>query len=38
MKQMDANFKDKEILDMPPDLEGVTRPKKDKKQKNSHFW
>ena len=37
MKQMDANFKDKEILDMPPDLEGVTRPEKDKKTKKFTF-
>jgi hypothetical protein len=31
------NFKDKEILDMPPDLEGVTRPDKDKKTKKYTF-
>ena len=29
------NFPDKELLDMPPDMEGVTRPKKDKK---SNLW
>ena len=28
------NFPDKEILDMPPDMEGVTRAKKDSKTKN----
>ena len=27
------NFRDKEILNMPPDLEGITRPEKDKKTK-----
>ena len=31
------NFPDKEILDMPPDMEGVTRPKKDKKTKKFTF-
>ena len=28
------NFPDKELLNMPPDMEGVTRPEKDKKTKN----
>ena len=27
------NFRDKEILEMTPDMEGVTRPIKDKKTK-----
>ena len=27
------NFPDKEMLDMPPDLEGITRPKKKAKTK-----
>ena len=31
------NFKDKEILNMPPDLEGITRPEKDKKTKKFTF-
>ena len=31
------NFRDKEILNMPPDLEGITRPKKDKKTKKFTF-
>ena len=32
-----SNFRDKEILNMPPDLEGVTRPEKDKKTKKFIF-
>ena len=32
-----SNFRDKEILNMPPDLEGVTRPEKDKKTKKFTF-
>ena len=28
------NFPDKEILEMTPNMEGVTRPEKDKKLKN----
>ena len=31
------NFKDKEIIAMPPDMEGVTRPDKDKKTKKFTF-
>ena len=31
------NFPDKEILAMTPDMEGVTRPKKDKKTKKFTF-
>ena len=31
------NFPDKELLDMPPDMEGVTRPQKDKKTKKFTF-
>ena len=31
------NFPDKEILDMPPDMEGVTRAKKDSKTKKYRF-
>ena len=31
------NFRDKEILAMTPDMEGVTRPKKDKKTKKYTF-
>ena len=31
------NFRNKEILNMPPDLEGITRPKKDKKTKKFTF-
>ena len=31
------NFPDKELLDMPPDMEGVTRPEKDKKTKKFTF-
>lgn len=31
------NFRDKEILAMTPDMEGVTRPQKDKKTKNLHL-
>jgi len=31
------NFRDKEILNMPPDLEGITRPEKDKKTKKFTF-
>tara|TARA_R100000353_G_scaffold35577_1_gene28319 strand:+ start:614 stop:835 length:222 start_codon:yes stop_codon:yes gene_type:complete len=31
------NFPDKEILEMTPDMEGVTRPKKDKKTKKFTF-
>ena len=31
------NFPDREILDMTPDMEGVTRPKKDKKTKKFTF-
>lgn len=37
MKPIDANFKDKEILDLPPDLEGVTRAEKDAKTKKFVF-
>ena len=32
-----SNFRDKEILNIPPDLEGVTRPEKDKKTKKFIF-
>ena len=32
-----SNFRDKEILNIPPDLEGVTRPEKDKKTKKFTF-
>jgi len=32
-----SNFRDKEILNMPPDLEGITRPEKDKKTKKFTF-
>ena len=31
------NFRDKDILNMPPDLEGITRPEKDKKTKKFTF-
>lgn len=31
------NFRDKEILNMPPDLEGITRPEKDKRTKKFTF-
>ena len=31
------SFKDKEILESTPDMEGVTRPKKDKKTKKFTF-
>ena len=31
------NFPDKEILDMPPDMEGVTRAKKDSKTRKYTF-
>ena len=31
------NFPDKELLDMTPDMEGVTRPEKDKKTKKYTF-
>jgi len=31
------NFRNKEILNMPPDLEGITRPEKDKKTKKFTF-
>ena len=31
------NFRDKEILNMPPDLEGITRPEKEKKTKKFTF-
>ena len=31
------NFRDKEILAMTPDMEGVTRPEKDKKTKKFTF-
>ena len=31
------NFPDKELLDMTPDMEGVTRPEKDKKTKKFTF-
>ena len=31
------NFPDKEILDMPPDMEGVTRAKKDSKTRKYRF-
>jgi len=31
------NIRDKEILNMPPDLEGITRPEKDKKTKKFIF-
>jgi len=31
------NFRDKEIINMPPDLEGITRPEKDKKTKKFTF-
>ena len=31
------NFPDKELLDMPPDMEGVTRPEKNKKTKKFTF-
>ena len=32
-----SNFRDKEILNTPPDLEGITRPEKDKKTKKFTF-
>jgi len=32
-----SNVRDKEILNMPPDLEGITRPEKDKKTKKFTF-
>ena len=32
-----SNFPDKELLAMPPNMEGVTRPKKDKKTKKFTF-
>ena len=31
------NFRDKELLDMTPDMEGVTRPEKNKKTKKFTF-
>jgi len=31
------NFPDKETLDMPPDMAGITRPEKDKKTKKFTF-
>ena len=31
------NFPDKELLDMTPDMEGVTRPEKDSKTKKFTF-
>ena len=31
------NFPDKELLDMPPDMEGVTRAEKDSKTKKYKF-
>jgi len=31
------NFRDKEIINMPPDLEGITRPQKDEKTKKFTF-
>ena len=31
------NFRDKELLDMTPDMEGVTRPEKNKKTKKYTF-
>ena len=31
------NFRDKEILNMPPDLERITRPEKDKKTRSFDF-
>ena len=31
------NFPDKELLDMPPDMEGVTRAEKDSKTKKFRF-
>ena len=31
------NFRDKELLAMTPDMEGVTRPQKDKKTKKFTF-
>ena len=31
------NFRNKDILNMPPDLEGITRPEKDKKTKKFTF-
>ena len=33
MKKFDSNYKGKRILDLPPDMEGVTRPEKDAKTK-----
>ena len=37
MKKFDSNFKGKRILDLPPDLEGVTRAEKDAKTKKFVF-
>lgn len=31
------NFRDKEIINMPPDIEGITRAEKDKKTKKFTF-
>tara|TARA_B100001093_G_scaffold504219_1_gene559703 strand:- start:176 stop:403 length:228 start_codon:yes stop_codon:yes gene_type:complete len=31
------NFRNKEIVNMPPDLEGITRPQKDEKTKKFTF-
>ena len=36
-KMQSQNFRDKEILAMTPDMEGVTRPLKDKKTKKFTF-
>ena len=37
MKKFDSNYKGKQIFDLPPDMEGVTRPKKDAKTKKFVF-
>ena len=37
MKKFDSNYKEKPIIDLPPDLEGVTRAKKDAKTKKFTF-
>ena len=37
MRHMKANFKDRERLNLPPDLEGITRPEKDAKTEKFVF-
>jgi hypothetical protein len=36
-KKFDSNYKGKKIIDLPPDMEGVTRPDKDAKTKKFMF-